>query len=106
MSDRADLTENQRRIADALKPFGWTCSPEFWRRYYSDTWVFNLVNAVVRLTEPAHVCQGWWHPNVRSGQVHDHPEHPGRSWQTAMHRQCEQIYTKRAIHTDRPEATP
>lgn len=50
------------------------------------------------------VCEGWWHPNVKSGQVHDHPEHPGRSWQTAMHRQCEQIYTKRVINADLAEA--
>jgi hypothetical protein len=44
---------------------------------------------------PIYVCEGWWHPNVRSGQVHDHPENPGRGWSSASHRQCEQVYTKR-----------
>lgn len=37
-------------LADALKQFGWTCGPEFWRRYYTDAWVFNLANAVEKLT--------------------------------------------------------
>jgi hypothetical protein len=36
-------------MARALAPFGWTCTDEFWRRYYSDPWVFNLANAVERL---------------------------------------------------------
>jgi hypothetical protein len=36
-------------LAAALAPFGWTCGPEFWQRYYSDPWVFNLANAVERL---------------------------------------------------------
>lgn len=34
----------------ALKPFGWTCGPDFWQRYYTDTWVFALANAVEALT--------------------------------------------------------
>jgi hypothetical protein len=34
----------------ALKPFGWTCGQDFWQRYYTDPWVFNLANAVERLT--------------------------------------------------------
>lgn len=38
-------------VTEALKAFGWTCGPEFERRYYSDMWVFNLANAVQRLTE-------------------------------------------------------
>jgi hypothetical protein len=37
-------------IAEALQPFGWTCGDEFERRYYTDPWVFNLANAVQRLT--------------------------------------------------------
>lgn len=41
----------EEKMADALKRFGWTCGPEFWQRYYSDPWVFNLANAVERLTE-------------------------------------------------------
>lgn len=39
------------RLAAALAPFGWTCGPEFWQRYYSDPWVFNLANAVQALSE-------------------------------------------------------
>lgn len=42
--------KGEQRLADALRPFGWTCGPDFWERYYSDPWVFNLANAVERLT--------------------------------------------------------
>lgn len=27
------------------------CTDEFWQRYYTDPWVFNLANAVERLTQ-------------------------------------------------------
>jgi len=37
------------------------------------------------------VAEGWWHPNVKSGQIHDHTE---RTMQT-MHRLCEPVYTRR-----------
>lgn len=37
-------------MEDALKPFGWTCGPDFWQRYYQDAWVFNLANAVERVS--------------------------------------------------------
>lgn len=37
-------------LAAALRPFGWTCTPDFWKRYYTDPWVFNLANAVESLT--------------------------------------------------------
>ena len=37
---------SEQAIVDALRPFGWACDIEFWRRYYSDPWVFNLANAV------------------------------------------------------------
>jgi hypothetical protein len=47
----------------------------------------------------ALVMEGWWHPNVKGGQVHDHPEAPGRSWSRASHRLCEPVYTHR--ETDR-----
>ena len=40
-----------------------------------------------------YVDEGWWHPNVKSGQVHDHDS---RQPQT-MHRLCEQVYTKRPV---------
>ena len=43
------LTEESTLVA-ALKQFGWEGGPEFFRRYYSDPWVFNLANAVERLT--------------------------------------------------------
>lgn len=29
-----------------LRRFGWTLGPEFDRRYLTDAWVFNLVNAL------------------------------------------------------------
>ena len=38
-------------VTEALKAFGWTCGPEFEKRYRTDPWVFNLANAVQRLTE-------------------------------------------------------
>lgn len=37
-------------VEEALRPFGWTCGPEFQRRYATDEWVFNLANAVQVLT--------------------------------------------------------
>jgi hypothetical protein len=46
-----DLDAAEQRMEDALRPFGWTCGHDFWRRYYSDPWVFNLANAVERLGE-------------------------------------------------------
>lgn len=46
----ADMNDDEQRLAKALARFGWTCSDEFWNRYYSDPWVFNLANAVERLT--------------------------------------------------------
>lgn len=42
------------------------------------------------------VEEGWWHPNVRSGQIHDHPVEPGRGWSTASHRLCEPVFTRRS----------
>lgn len=47
----AESVRGEATLAAALKPFGWTCTEDFWRRYYSDPWVFNLANAVERLTE-------------------------------------------------------
>lgn len=35
---------------------------------------------------------GWWHPNVKDGRVHDHPERPNGAWSEAMHRLCEPLY--------------
>ena len=41
----------EETMAAALKPFGWLCGEEFWKRYYTDPYVFNLANAVEILTE-------------------------------------------------------
>ena len=41
---------SEETMQAALKRFGWECGPEFWWRYHSDPWVFNLANAVERLT--------------------------------------------------------
>jgi len=45
------MNDGERHLADALSAFGWTCGPDFWKRYYADPWVFNLANAVERLTD-------------------------------------------------------
>ena len=42
-------SDEEAEIAAALRPFGWTCGPDFWQRYHSDPWVFSLTNAVVSL---------------------------------------------------------
>lgn len=42
---------DEASLIAALKRFGWEGGPEFFRRYYSDPWVFNLANAVERLTD-------------------------------------------------------
>jgi hypothetical protein len=44
------VNAGETSMARALAPFGWVCGPEFWKRYYSDAWVFNLANAVERLS--------------------------------------------------------
>jgi hypothetical protein len=38
-----------------------------------------------------YVQEGWWHSNVKAGQVHDHKQ----SQPPTMHRLCEPVYTKR-----------
>jgi len=40
----------EAQLAAALEPYGWTCTEEFWFRYYTDRWVFTLANAVEDLT--------------------------------------------------------
>lgn len=35
-----------RNAEKELRRFGWTLGPEFERRYITDPWVFNLVNAL------------------------------------------------------------
>ena len=46
-----NLNRDEKTMEAALEPFGWTCGPDFWHRYYTDSWVFHLANAVERLTE-------------------------------------------------------
>jgi hypothetical protein len=46
----SDTPNAEERMTAALRPFGWTCGSEFWRRYRSDPWVFNLANAVEKLS--------------------------------------------------------
>jgi hypothetical protein len=57
MTENWRLNEDEQRLADALAPFGWTCTEDFWQRYYSDPWVFNLANAVERLTSRDRAAQ-------------------------------------------------
>lgn len=73
-------------MAAALAPFGWTCEPVFWQRYYTDPWVFNLANAVERLT--AQVAD--LHRLI--------PDTPGR--QSSDH------YARLALYCTIPAATP
>lgn len=44
-----DYVSSEESLAAALRPFGWTCTEDFWRRYYTDPWVFNLANAIERM---------------------------------------------------------
>lgn len=48
------------------------------------------------------VCEGWWHPNCKKGQVHDHPESPNGAWSMTMHRQCEPVFTMRESESFQP----
>jgi len=41
--------------------------------------------------EYIYVEEGWWHPNVVSGKVHDHKA--GQS--VTIHRICEPVFTRR-----------
>ncbi len=41
--------------------------------------------------EEFYIEEGWWHPNVKSGQVHDHSD----GQPATMHRLCEPVYTRR-----------
>jgi hypothetical protein len=48
-----------------------------------------------------YVNEGWWAPNVKSGQVHDHTANQPAT----MHRECEPVYTKRSVPSDLTEQT-
>lgn len=69
-------------------------------RLVSDHGQRALVGMIVELQRlpviaTTYVDEGYWHPNVKSGQVHVHPASPGRGWSETMHRQCEPVYTRR-----------
>lgn len=52
----------------------------------------------VKIDGGVFVCEGWWSPSVVAGKVHDHPpERKSRAWPEAMHRECEPVFTKRAL---------
>lgn len=51
---RGELNEFEQKLANVLRPFGWTCSDNFWDRYYRDPWVFNLANALERVVDRNH----------------------------------------------------
>jgi hypothetical protein len=55
---------------------------------------------------PLSVMEGWWHPNVKGGQVHEHPENPNGNWSAATHRLCEPVYTHRETSVSGNAATP
>lgn len=38
--------EDAQDMEDMLETFGWTASEEFWKKYDTDPWVFNLANAL------------------------------------------------------------
>jgi hypothetical protein len=74
-----------------LSKAGQAAAAEAWAALVGD------VRAARRADVATAVMEGWWHPNVKSGQVHDHPEAPGRGWSHASHRLCEPVYTHRAV---------
>ena len=43
MSDAPDVD-----VKEVLREYGWTLGPKFDERYYTDPWVFNLVNIIER----------------------------------------------------------
>ena len=46
-----DPAPGEAKMEAVLAQFGWTCGDDFWKRYYTDPWVFNLANAIERLTD-------------------------------------------------------
>lgn len=42
---------DEQKLTNALRPFGWEPTPEFWDQYHHNPWVFNLTNALVGLSE-------------------------------------------------------
>jgi hypothetical protein len=78
------MTKDEHKIAAALSPFGWTCTDEFWQRYYADPWVFDLANAVERLSaqQPPLVSTA-----VTYCVTHDATDHDGKKWTDCRFRQ-------------------
>jgi hypothetical protein len=48
---RRDTIRDEDRLTEELQRFGWTCGPDFFARYYSDAWVFNLANALLAVVK-------------------------------------------------------
>lgn len=90
------------KLTAALKAFGWEVGPAFAERYYSDPWVFNLANAVERLTSEVErtraqaefVQVGTWLLPEAYGHDYDHftetlmESVPGR---------CVAVFARRAV---------
>lgn len=46
MSSETSQSPITDSVAEALKQYGWELGPEFMRRYFTDPWIFNLVNII------------------------------------------------------------
>src|SRR5205085_3308152 len=55
-------------------------------------WLDELI-ADARGRLATYVDEGWWHPNVNAGKVHEHTDRQPAT----MHRQCEPVYTRRRM---------
>lgn len=78
---------------DALRARAFTLQPNMVDGAFLDQTIAVCDEALRR----TYVAEGWWHPNVNAGKVHEHPERPGRGWSEASHRLCEPVYTRRGI---------
>jgi hypothetical protein len=58
----------EQAIRDALTPYGWTLGPEFWDRYHSDPWVFNLTNAAARMWSRIQELENNYNPRLQESQ--------------------------------------
>lgn len=47
-------------------------------------------------SQTGYVSAGWWHPDVKGGQVHEHSDGPGRWSTVASHKRCQLVYVLRA----------
>ncbi len=49
--DSSPSTRAKVDVMEVLRSYGWEGGPEFEKRYYTDPWVFNLVNIIERERE-------------------------------------------------------